>query len=302
MKRLTSGLNYRHGFFSYSSRYLICHYYYYYCIYGGGGGLEGWRETKKIMRNSVDLSLIPLEYTRIRQCTQCMLQYRECDHIGQLACNIHPGIRMMTSDRRIYFSCCGGLNPREGCLSIDHTDQVFSLHPIQTRLTELRLFGTSIFPFFFNDYMRMPLKETVIYQFPSKSSHQSDIINLHFAQLELCLKKYNERIIYDRVYPYDIKSDSKMEMVSKSGSGGGSHTWALNTRLSLAHIQKKLIEESELSPLYKEKQSVEESHQREIRNRCESIWKTNLNHRNNEEKYGEPTSTIKFNIISRLGQ
>ena len=74
-----------------------------------------------------------------RKCVYCGEIYFECQNVGNLKCNIHPGWRVSDSDGRQYYSCCGiTLNhiirdacfdeeETMGCTPSDHVDRPFSI-------------------------------------------------------------------------------------------------------------------------------------------------------------------------------
>lgn len=210
------------------------------------------------------LDLLPDEWSRVRQCTECGACYRECDQVGRLACRVHPGV-LIVYQRRPYFSCCGRDNESRGCLPIDHTTVCFARHPVERRLSDIQSFVTLALPRLYlqRHYIVQPQDTTIVFV----AGNHRKTVHLEFTALLRAYTTHKANTLHAVEYNY-------------LGDGGGeasvqspSTTFSPSIEIPIDGILDTLDQLAARSPLLQYEMSHQEARAREIERECDSVWR-----------------------------
>ncbi len=229
----------------------------------------------------VHYELLPQEYTRERKCAQCGVTYVEGDHIGRLACWVHPGVRLTDWSGDSRFSCCDRRTEEAGCLAIDHCDLIFSRASIETRLAQLQHFAIKVYPAVLSRYLPAPRHQCVVYRLPERWSERP--IVLEFDVLAHALRRHRQallggaRLLYDQDAVTPTVFDPRV------------------TRSPQALLEA-LAEQAKHSELFTREMSTRDVRGLEIERLCNETWK-------NLAPSGKSKldCTIQFSLVRRLG-
>jgi hypothetical protein len=237
-------------------------------------------------KRPVHYELLPREYTRDRLCALCGEVYVEGDHVGRLACWVHPGVRVTDSPPSSRYSCCGRRSDA-GCVACDHLDLVLSRACIETRLHQLQQFAVKTWPAVLRRYLPAPRGATVVYSLPSDERQRADLppIVLDFDVLAQARTAHQEALLQGARLLYDLDPPP---LIARE----------FNPRVTLSPqtLLAQLAEQAQSSELFRREMSTKDERGLEIERLCNETWK-NLG----DDAKSKLECTIRFSLVRRLG-
>ena len=234
-------------------------------------------------RRPVHYELLPKDYTRERCCVLCGTSYVEGDHVGRLACRVHPGVRVTESHPYSRYSCCGRTSDEAGCVAIDHIDFQLSRSCIELRLHQLQQFAVKTWPAVLRRYLPAPAARQVVYNLPNHWVERP--IVLEFGVLQDARESYKEALLNGAKLFYDLDPQPPEPLEFES-----------RVTLSPQKLLAQLAEQAKQSELFRREMSTRDERGLEIERLCNDAW-PNLD----SGSKSKLDCTIRFSLVRRLG-
>lgn len=234
-------------------------------------------------KRPVHYELLSKEYTRERRCVLCGTQYVEGDHVGRLACWVHPGVRVTDAPPHSRFSCCGRTSEEAGCVAIDHIDFQLSRCCLELRLRQLQQFAVKTWPAVLRRYLPAPAARQVVYKLPDPW-HERPIV-LEFDVLREARERHKEALLQGAKLFYDLDPQPPEPIEFES-----------RVTLSPQKLLEQLAAQAKQSELFKREMSTRDERGLEIERLCNDAWP-------NLDAGGKSKldCTIRFSLVRRLG-
>lgn len=234
-------------------------------------------------KRPVHYELLPRDYTRDRRCVLCGVQYVEGDHVGRLACRVHPGVRVTVSRPTSHYSCCGRQSDGAGCVAVDHMDTQLSRGCLELRLKQLQQFAVKTWPAVLRRYLPAPAERQVVYRLPEPWLERPIVVD--FGVLEEAQRSYREALLQGASLFYDLDPQPPVPIEFEA-----------RVTLSPQKLLEQLAEQAKHSELFKREMSTRDERGLEIERLCNDAW-PNLG----SDGKSKLDCTIRFSLVRRLG-
>lgn len=120
-------------------------------------------------------NILPQEDIKENKCVNCGNIYCEFENMGQLDCDIHPGVRVYnTKTNTFYYTCCKN-DVTYGCMKSDHMNIPLSLDASE-RIKELKMMVFMVMPQILTQYgYWRPRSENILLWLNKESSRIIEI-------------------------------------------------------------------------------------------------------------------------------